>query len=437
MLTRLVEFTELLLMCGLLVFAPLTRGATNRVTLCVVMWLALTAFTLMILRRTWANPTILPASGLEVPIIALLLLTVASLQVSIYREATVWASCRILLYLAVFYLAVDLTRSGFNTHCLVLAILGTGLLLIYIGFAKYQGGIYQTLWGGGSARGFSMSSTFMNHNHFAGYLEMNLLLCMGIALYQPVPRSLLWLIPAFIILMTLCLTTSRGAMLATAIASLLMFGTYFAYRRRVRKVFAISVALFTIAILSLFSSRTFVDFLLSGIEAQEITSSSRIAVWRACLDMIGEYPWFGTGLGTFPWSFGPFRPIGVTQRYWEAHNDYLQIITEMGLPILVPLVLGLYLIGKASLRAIRQSESRFRSGVALGALGGMVAILIHSFTDFNIQITSNGILFSCLLGMLMRGANLESRAPVGTSERRRATVIHGDVESQTNEEGQA
>ena len=73
----------------------------------------------------------------------------------------------------------------------------------------------------------------------------------------------------------------------------------------------------------------------------------------------------------------------------------------MGLPVIVPIIWGLVLIFKKGIGAFLKTSSRFRTGTLIGALGGVVAVLIHSISDFNIQITSNGILFSCLIGLIM------------------------------------
>ena len=70
-----------------------------------------------------------------------------------------------------------------------------------------------------------------------------------------------------------------------------------------------------------------------------------------------------------------------------------------GLPVLVPLSWGIFLVFTTGLRRFRASESRFRAGLTLGALGGILAILIHSLVDFNIQITANGVLFSVFIGL--------------------------------------
>jgi O-antigen ligase len=92
-------------------------------------------------------------------------------------------------------------------------------------------------------------------------------------------------------------------------------------------------------------------------------------------------------------------------RFREAHNDYLQIVTELGLPVLIPIFWGISLVFRMGFQKLDGKTGQFHSGVALGSLGGITAILVHSMTDFNIQITSNGVLFSTLIGLVADGGD--------------------------------
>jgi hypothetical protein len=65
---------------------------------------------------------------------------------------------------------------------------------------------------------------------------------------------------------------------------------------------------------------------------------------------------------------------------------------------------GIYLVFKVGIQRFSQTNSSFRAGVTLGALCGVAAMLIHSIVDYNVQITSNGILFSVLIGLVMGSA---------------------------------
>jgi|AntRauTorckE5430_2_1112549.scaffolds.fasta_scaffold01526_6 hypothetical protein len=42
-----------------------------------------------------------------------------------------------------------------------------------------------------------------------------------------------------------------------------------------------------------------------------------------------------------------------------------------------------------ALKALRRRDSVYRSGVGFGAAMGIIALLIHSSTDFNLQIPAN------------------------------------------------
>jgi hypothetical protein len=71
----------------------------------------------------------------------------------------------------------------------------------------------------------------------------------------------------------------------------------------------------------------------------------------------------------------------------------------MGLLALIPICWGIFLVFRKGLSQFKNTNSRFRAGLILGSLGGIVAILVHSVSDFNMQITANGILFSLLIGL--------------------------------------
>jgi hypothetical protein len=79
----------------------------------------------------------------------------------------------------------------------------------------------------------------------------------------------------------------------------------------------------------------------------------------------------------------------------------------MGLLVVIPLGWGLFLIVRRGMLNMTDSSSSMVKAGTTGALFGIVAILVHSITDFNLQITANGIIFSLLVGLVMGGLNLE------------------------------
>lgn len=135
---------------------------------------------------------------------------------------------------------------------------------------------------------------------------------------------------------------------------------------------------------------------------KDISYDSRIQMWQGTLALIADHPLWGTGPGTYVSSFPPYRPAGLAWLIDYAHNDYLQVAAEMGLPALVMLV---GMIGAAlwvGVRTFLRTRSTFKGGLSLGAAGGITAMAVHSLVDFGLHVPANALLFAVLLGVVAR-----------------------------------
>ena len=115
--------------------------------------------------------------------------------------------------------------------------------------------------------------------------------------------------------------------------------------------------------------------------------------------MIKEYPLLGAGPGTFDVIFTQYQPPGLSARFKMAHNDYLHFVAEAGLPlvaIMVWMIIALYRKGLEKLK----NPSRLVRGTTLGALSGIMAILFHSISDFNLHIPANALLFTVFAAII-------------------------------------
>ena len=115
--------------------------------------------------------------------------------------------------------------------------------------------------------------------------------------------------------------------------------------------------------------------------------------------MIQDHPLLGTGPGTFATVFTQYQPPGFACRYFMAHNDYLHITSETGLPIIaivVWMIIALYRKGFKNLK----NPSRLVKGITVGAMSGITAILVHSISDFNLHIPANALLFTVLAALV-------------------------------------
>lgn len=396
-----MQAVEIFTLTLLMIFAPLAYGATSRWAFCVTLGLALIALSSMILRRLWQATLPLPRSSLDYPIIALLFLSAGSWIVSIYRDATVWAVLRLLLYVSVYYLTLDIVSSRKQTQWMVMLLVGMGTAVSFTGLVEYSGAPFPGFWKTGNP--WALDGPFVNKNHLAGYLQMTFALGLGVFTYRSMSGTVVWVTSLGLILIALCLSLSRGGWIGAFIAVEFMLVS-FLLRKKVSRIKTAGIATVLLGVvgLTLLASNPMIERMQTLQDMDEASIwGGRLAAWKGCVEIIEKSPLCGMGLGTFPWSFTRVRPQGLTSRWIEAHNDYLQIVSEMGLPVLVPLIWGIILIFKEGLLSFWRTPSRLWAGVSLGALGGILAILVHSVSDFNLQITSNGMVFSCLVGLVL------------------------------------
>ncbi|MBI4470777.1 MAG: O-antigen ligase family protein [Acidobacteria bacterium] len=161
-----------------------------------------------------------------------------------------------------------------------------------------------------------------------------------------------------------------------------------------------------------------------------VLPQSRPATWRVALRIFEQHPLFGVGLGAFPRAYPLYDESPGVFTVGEAHNDYLQILSDTGL---VGGALGgcfLYFLVTRSRRALGSPRREDRAA-ALGATVGVCGILVHSLVDFNLQITSNGLVFLVLVAIVV---STELRARVTSNDPRRQPGVESRGSRRRREE---
>ena len=112
-----------------------------------------------------------------------------------------------------------------------------------------------------------------------------------------------------------------------------------------------------------------------------------------------DYRLTGSGLGSFYTVFPQYSGADVSGFYRETHNDYLQFATEAGVIGLILLAfIALGSLSAGVLAHYRRRDPLLR-GISFASIMGILAILIHSSTDFNLQIPANAATFVVLLAL--------------------------------------
>ncbi|MFK8015893.1 MAG: O-antigen ligase family protein [Gammaproteobacteria bacterium] len=266
----------------------------------------------------------------------------------------------------------------------------------------------------------AVTGTFVNANHLAGYLEICIALGVGLMLADlSTARAANWRESARRFLMTILgdkarvrvalvimvigivLSKSRMGNIAFFSSLLIAGGFYVVVARR-----------FSVGIVVFFASVVLIDVLVIGnyfgvekVAAEirgttAVTDVARIDVGRDTLDMLRDYPLTGTGAGSFE-SVYPMYDSGRigAWRYRHAHNDYLQFASEFGLTGFALLAAIVILSAWQAVRAQLRRRDRLMRGLGCGVLMAIVALLIHSAVDFNLQIPANAATFVVVLAM--------------------------------------
>jgi O-antigen ligase len=129
-------------------------------------------------------------------------------------------------------------------------------------------------------------------------------------------------------------------------------------------------------------------------------TTDRTHIWSVTLEVIKDNLPFGAGLGAFSVAYTPYDSLSGLERVEQAHNDYLQVLADAGL---VGLIIGAFFVFwlfRTGLRNIK-TENRFRRGVAVGALSGCFAVLVHSIFDFVLHTTAIALLFLTLVSLVV------------------------------------
>jgi O-antigen ligase len=284
--------------------------------------------------------------------------------------------------------------------------------------------------------------TFINRNHFAGFLEMAWLVGLGLILVKArlwnkdnvhtkalsrtkqlkiylssdtIGFQLVMISALLFILLALLFSKSRAGITGAFIGFLAYALLCRLGGQKLSRVAGVTMGL-GVVFLIVYGGMIGFDQIIARFLAIDDSAGSRGDIWKDTIAIIKGHP-FGIGLGNYEHVMPVFNahgPYGI--KYLHAHNDYLQLLAETGWPGFIALVGGFYVfLGKMILR-IRRFGSRMNPEsfyIQVGAISGLISIAFHSFFDFNLQIPANMLYFVVLMAI---AASDQQRARSGAGE---------------------
>ncbi|MEO7298269.1 MAG: O-antigen ligase family protein [Verrucomicrobiota bacterium] len=410
-LDRWCERGILALVISILVFAPLAYGAVQTMEFVIVQGATVVIIALWIL-RIWISPR----PVFFWPPICWAVLAFIIYAVIRYRLAPIEYVARIELIkiftYAFLFLAIVNNLSRQEATQII------GIVLVTVAFALSIFAVYQFITH--SPRVWWMfkppayvgrgSGTFINPNNFAGFLEMILPLGLVYTLLSRYSHAgkIAFGYASAILMVGVGSTLSRGGWVATAAGLSVFFVVLFCQRDfRIRSLIVLGLIL-TLGVASIATthkSQKRFQLLVSG----ESKKDDRIIYWNIAQKLWQENIWLGAGPAHYDMRFRQYRPAALQDRPDFAHNDYLNTLADWGLIGLglILIFLALFYIGVfKTWRYVRRTsndlerKSSNKAAFVLGGSLGVLALLVHSFVDFNLHIPANAILALTLIALV-------------------------------------
>jgi len=224
----------------------------------------------------------------------------------------------------------------------------------------------------GGRLGVGLSET----NYFAANLVLVIPIAFAIATVHGDPlKRKLWAAAGGVLVLALFLTSSRGGFLG-----LLVAGLVYAYRRKgLRGALILLVCLMCAALPTGIGGRMVATFTQGESEVAGLEQSNRAhtALFWAGLRMIADAPITGVGPENFKALSLQYAPE-LTKSY-IAHNTYLELAAETGIPVLVLFLLlvatALHSLNRAT-KLTGTPEARQLAGWAEGLRCGLLGFLV-------------------------------------------------------------
>lgn len=348
------------------------------------------------------------------------------LPLSINVNATVAEFFRFFAYGCFYILTVQLLSEYSRLRRTLLLVLGLAGTISFFAILQKFTAENLIFWFRPAPGNVIPTGPWIYRNHFAGFIEMLLPLHLALFLhYRPrihyemswrekilsifnLPHANLHILLGFsclLMVVSLFVSLSRGGIISASIALifLVLFLSGLGLLQR-KMIFAMAAGLSVVLAVAWFGWQPILNRFGNILNAGVIFDP-RFLIWKDSLPIIRDFPLFGAGFGTYVHLFPRYRNFFTDHSLPDhAHNDYIELLTDGGIIGLLLAGWFLFAIFRAAWQRIRIRQDSFSLLIFYGVCCGIIALLLHSVTDFNMHNGANGLYFFFLCGLLVSTA---------------------------------
>lgn len=330
-----------------------------------------------------------------------------SSSISLYPYLTREKLLLYLSYASFFIVVSNYVRASRQIKRFFWVIFTVAVLETVIGLLQYIA----------SGANVSASGTYINPNHFAGLLLLVIPLFLGYVLYSgavkgPVSRrwhdklkvhfstQMLLLFATSLVTIGMILAQSRGAIFSFVV-SILFFYILITRNKKSGSVKLLLGVFFVLVIV--YSVWIGLDPVIEKFAETTRQLPNRTSIWKDSLGLIRDFPVTGSGLGNFNLAYTLYKKEAAGPYVYDhAHNDYIELAVETGIPGFALVMWGLiafFMSMYGALKDFNPKRDPLRYYLLLGSLCGLTGMMAHAITEFTFQIPSNAYYFTFLLGL--------------------------------------
>ncbi|PYR48550.1 MAG: hypothetical protein DMF95_14265 [Acidobacteria bacterium] len=161
-------------------------------------------------------------------------------------------------------------------------------------------------------------------------------------------------------------------------------------------------------------------------ETVTIGLGGRREIWRLTWRIVRDFPLVGVGVGAYARAMSVYQPVPHVFYINDAHNQYLQLLTEGGVILAVPAALAAATAAVLIARRLRGDRTAV-FWIRAGAASGLVAVAVQGMWQVSMTPPANAVLFAILAAVALHDGSVRTTAiqRPATSSGRLSAEPHG------------
>ena len=313
-----------------------------------------------------------------------------------------------------FFFSLELFRRMEYFYFLPIIFIFSIALNASLGFYNQSTGGASNLFSYITTTDASVFGTFINRNHFVVFIEMGLCTSLGLMAAAYFTKGIKYrkMLLAYAVsasclfIVSLLFSFSRTG-ISLGIFTVFTFSIIvleeFRRKRKIQKAFLLALIPATAMVIASFRGLLYVWNRYETTFATDNDSlMSRFNFWQSTIDLIRDYWCMGAGFGSFTYASTRFESGIIPNTIANhAHNDWLEIFSETGIPFASFMIVFIILFYSLNMVKIIRQQDTFKKWLGIGVGLAILSVMLHEIVEFAIRTPGVMILFSVLTGLFV------------------------------------